>query len=339
MTSETNITLGEFLRQEREQRGITIEQMASATKINVRMLHALEADHFAELPAKPFVRGFVTSYARFLGLDSQEILTRFGDFIEQRSNDRPNKESGHSGYVFEKREGEQSRTFLWAIMGSFVILGGIAIFVLKPSLRHHRPSHADRLRAVHVAASPKPSSAPVAVIASPQPPETSGQAPKPQISAAPAPSPTRTPDVEDENEERPDPLNSGLDLLPGKIRHKVIFKALADAWVRYRVDEKPMMKFMLRQDRILVLRGKDIIRFQVSNPKAMTFNALNGKGAQPISAEKNLTTQRGTPTLIFPYHLTSTVQDPFPDEVPLPATPDPVPSPSPRVSPTPSPSP
>ena len=78
MSAETSQTLGEFLRHERERRGMTIEQVASATKINVRMLHALEADHFAELPAKPFVRGFVTSYCRFIGLTPKEILTRFG---------------------------------------------------------------------------------------------------------------------------------------------------------------------------------------------------------------------------------------------------------------------
>ena len=46
MNPESSQTLGEFLRQERERRGMTIEQVASATKINVRMLHALEAKLF-----------------------------------------------------------------------------------------------------------------------------------------------------------------------------------------------------------------------------------------------------------------------------------------------------
>ena len=59
MADPTTSSLGEFLRLERERRGITIEQVASATKVSVRLLHSLEADQYSELPAKPFVRGFV----------------------------------------------------------------------------------------------------------------------------------------------------------------------------------------------------------------------------------------------------------------------------------------
>ena len=103
-------TLGEFLRHERERRGITIEQVASATKISVRLLHLLESDQYVELPAKPFVRGFVNSYCRFIGIDPKEVLIRYGGFLEERSHERPTRDEGHSGYAFEKREGEQSRT-------------------------------------------------------------------------------------------------------------------------------------------------------------------------------------------------------------------------------------
>ena len=141
--AETSQTLGEFLRHERERRGMTIEQVASATKINVRMLHALEADHFAELPAKPFVRGFVTSYCRFIGLAPKEILTRFGDFIDDKAHDRPNRDAGHSGYAFEKREGEQSRTVLWFAMGGFIAVGG-AGFRLPEALASPSSFHASR---------------------------------------------------------------------------------------------------------------------------------------------------------------------------------------------------
>src|ERR1051326_5639459 len=142
MSPDNNLTLGEFLRQERERRGVTIEQVASATKINVRLLHSLEADHYADLPAKPFVRGFVTSYARFVGLNPREILTRFGDFIDQKAHDRPNREAGHSGYAFEKRESGENRTFLWFILGGFAVISAVIFIVLRPSLRHRHETHA-----------------------------------------------------------------------------------------------------------------------------------------------------------------------------------------------------
>ena len=62
MTNEISPTLGEYLRSEREKREITIEQVASATKVGVRTLILLEADQYAELPVRPFVLGFVRSY-------------------------------------------------------------------------------------------------------------------------------------------------------------------------------------------------------------------------------------------------------------------------------------
>src|SRR5688500_3745542 len=103
---ESSHTLGEFLRHEREKRGITLEQLASATKISVRLLHAREGDDYRDLPAKPFIRGFVTSYVRFIGLNPKEVLTQFAGFIDSKSKDRPVRDAGHSGYAFERKEGE-----------------------------------------------------------------------------------------------------------------------------------------------------------------------------------------------------------------------------------------
>src|SRR3989338_692112 len=99
MSNEKELTWGEFLRQEREKRGLTIDQVASATKVGIKTLHALEADLYAELPAKPFIRGFVTAYCRFLGLSPSEVLSQFGDYVAAKLKERPTRSSGHSGYA------------------------------------------------------------------------------------------------------------------------------------------------------------------------------------------------------------------------------------------------
>ena len=148
MVSDKEITLGEFLRHERESRGITLEQVASTTKIGVRTLHALEADHYAELPAKPFIRGFVTSYCRFIGIDAADILSRFDQFVNVKALERPSRESGHSGYAFDKKDGEQqSRTILTIAVASFICLGGIVLIFFKPVLSRHRSTQVEQLRA------------------------------------------------------------------------------------------------------------------------------------------------------------------------------------------------
>lgn len=141
------MTLGEFLRQEREKQGITLEQVASATKISIRILHSLEADQFAELPAKPFIRGFVIAYCRFIGLDPKETLSQFDQFIDEKVILRPQRDSGHNGYAFEKKDVEQqNRTVLLLAMCGFLVVGGLAVLIFKPSLHHRRKSHLEKLQ-------------------------------------------------------------------------------------------------------------------------------------------------------------------------------------------------
>ncbi|MBP9945567.1 MAG: helix-turn-helix domain-containing protein, partial [Vicinamibacteria bacterium] len=68
-------SFGASLRRERELRGVSLQEIAAATKIGVRMLQAIEEDRLDKLPQGLFVRGFVREYARFLALDEQKILT------------------------------------------------------------------------------------------------------------------------------------------------------------------------------------------------------------------------------------------------------------------------
>ena len=68
---------GEELRREREIRGISLKEIADATKISKRFLEAIERNDHKTLPAPVFTRGFVREYARYLGLNSEEIVNRY----------------------------------------------------------------------------------------------------------------------------------------------------------------------------------------------------------------------------------------------------------------------
>ena len=65
--------LGKFLKGQREKKGISLEEIASITKIQLRSLQLLEQDKWEELPPEPFIRGFVTAYAKCVGADLAEI--------------------------------------------------------------------------------------------------------------------------------------------------------------------------------------------------------------------------------------------------------------------------
>lgn len=70
-------TVGSFLKREREAQGLSLERIASQTRINQPYLEALEADRFERFPSEIFARGFVRSYARCLRIDEDEALRIF----------------------------------------------------------------------------------------------------------------------------------------------------------------------------------------------------------------------------------------------------------------------
>jgi cytoskeletal protein RodZ len=93
-------SFGENLRRERELRGVTLAELANATKINPRYLRALEEDQFEILPSGVFGRGFVRSIARYLNLDEKhwagEFATAANQPPETLARYAPPRLKGHS---------------------------------------------------------------------------------------------------------------------------------------------------------------------------------------------------------------------------------------------------
>jgi cytoskeleton protein RodZ len=85
-------SFGDELRREREIRGISLKEIADSTKISKRFLDAIERNDHKTLPAPVFTRGFVREYARYLGLNSDEMVNRYNfaavgdDRIEQSAH-------------------------------------------------------------------------------------------------------------------------------------------------------------------------------------------------------------------------------------------------------------
>src|SRR5947208_5044623 len=102
-TERTSSGFGQMLRETRERQGISLRQIASATKISVAVLEALERDDISKLPGGIFGRAFVRSYAIEVGLDPE---TTIQDFITQFPNDsvtagHPTSDRGEDRVAFE----------------------------------------------------------------------------------------------------------------------------------------------------------------------------------------------------------------------------------------------
>ena len=71
---EQRMTVGQYLRSQREGKELSIESISKRSRINPDFLRALEEDAFQVLPAEAYVLGFLRNYANFLKTDPDEVL-------------------------------------------------------------------------------------------------------------------------------------------------------------------------------------------------------------------------------------------------------------------------
>jgi cytoskeleton protein RodZ len=70
-------TIGDLLRETREQYGTSIEQVGATLRIRPVFLQAIEGNHYDRLPGPVYALGFVRTYADYLGLDGEAVAQRF----------------------------------------------------------------------------------------------------------------------------------------------------------------------------------------------------------------------------------------------------------------------
>lgn len=70
-------TVGQILKEEREKRFQTLDEVEKVTKIRKELLEALEEGQYQKLPPATFVQGFIKSYGKFLGLNTEKLLAVF----------------------------------------------------------------------------------------------------------------------------------------------------------------------------------------------------------------------------------------------------------------------
>lgn len=82
-------TIGQLLKEEREKKFYTLEEIEKATKIRIELLKALEEGSYEKLPPQTFVQGFIKNYGNFLGMDPEKLLAVFRrEFLEAKNPPR-----------------------------------------------------------------------------------------------------------------------------------------------------------------------------------------------------------------------------------------------------------
>jgi cytoskeleton protein RodZ len=190
--SETPMeTVGRDLRAARLRRGDEIAQVSRALKIRKDHLEALEEDRLEDLPGKTYAIGFVRSYARHLGLDTDQYVERFKQEISGRGDEHSREPA-----PIHTEEGRH-------LPHGWRIVAGIVILLLGYGVWHLMAPSGDSSQQVPPPPvlnppKPKPAPAPQPVVAPAQtatpspatdavPPAPAANAPGQQAAATPPP--------------------------------------------------------------------------------------------------------------------------------------------------------
>ena len=102
--------IGNSLREARLRRGVDFAQAELATKIRGKYLRALEDEQFELLPAQTYVKGFLRTYAEYLGLDGQLYVDEFNSrFVAGDDQDPSAAQVGGPSAAPEQTVGDEPR--------------------------------------------------------------------------------------------------------------------------------------------------------------------------------------------------------------------------------------
>lgn len=133
---ESNITIGQKLKETRNQKGYTLDDLQKTTKIQKRYLIAIEDNDFDALPGEFYVRAFVKQYADSVGLNGNEVLEEYKnsipntnepEYLDKVNDDNP--ETRSTQRQTDERNEKIKRYIPIAIISVAVLAVLIAIWV------------------------------------------------------------------------------------------------------------------------------------------------------------------------------------------------------------------
>lgn len=127
-----SLTLGEKLRQAREERGISIMEVSEQTRISPLYLEAIENDDYSPLPGGIFNKGFVKTFAKYVGVDENEALQDYTRLVTQQTGSEESTEpQTYRPEVLTDDRASSSNilTIIFAVVILGLMTGGILFLV------------------------------------------------------------------------------------------------------------------------------------------------------------------------------------------------------------------
>ena len=156
---EERESLGKYLKRERENRKVSLREVSKHIKVREQFLKAVEEDRRDLLPSFTYVKGFLSAYAKYLGLDSNQVILRYETDTKAEPVIHPE--------VSPQKKIPWNPKYLWMV-GGVIIVGFVVLYLL---LSPSRPP-------VQPLAPPKPEAK--KVVSPPPPPLASEKPPGPE---------------------------------------------------------------------------------------------------------------------------------------------------------------
>lgn len=249
---EIRESFGDFLRRHREASGKTIDGISRTTRIPKRYLQAFEDNDPAKLPEEAFARGFLRAYAGEIGLEIEDVISRYEKFRRSLmpTQIREVKKPAKVMLLGEGTEPRQVQQWLiWLLFGGVgltVVIVGI-IFLMRPS----------------------DSSGPSESMSSPT--TTAPSAELPIVGEAETTGPTADAKAA-QDAKAPSQPSMVVPVTPSILT----IKALRDAKITIRLDENASQEIAMKQGDAQVMNVFREIEIRSSDKTAFTFQ-YNGK--------------------------------------------------------------
>ncbi len=266
---------GERLQREREMRGIALDDIATATKIGTRSLRALEQEEFDKLPGGIFNKGFVRAYARYLGMDEEQVVADYLAAVGEPAHKDPldaeqlkkleeNWKATRTGISASDLRLPWRRLITWLVV--IVVLVAAWHYRSVPGVRYQRWKQRRQAKTQVL----PPAAAPVATtpVLPPQPvpaPAPAAQVVPPQPQPAPVPAAQKsvkpaTPAVQPAAKTEAVSADA-----PAEDEFVVQVRARQDCWVEIIADGKVVMQGLLAAHGERTVRARDKITLTAGN--------------------------------------------------------------------------
>src|SRR5215510_5088893 len=181
-------TLGQQLKQSREEKGISLQEIAESTHISIRFLQAIENDAYDVLPGGVFNRAFVRKFARQVGFDEEQAVNLYQEQWQEQGGE---PERGYQLGVDEPDFRQSSGNGLLLSFVALLVIGSLAYAAYQYFAPTGSDSGGGAVAGLNTTASPGVTPTPSATPESAASPSSNlPGSPTPGATASPTPSPT-----------------------------------------------------------------------------------------------------------------------------------------------------